>query len=152
VKLDLERSARTGTRFGLIGILALALFAPVAAAADEAEAAKSQPAASPAKPADGDLGMNYAPTAGVWRDRLTAARRRVLDATARLDDLNSEYARVLYERPDDQARIRSLAGERQSAQKKLSAARAAIPSLVEQARADGVSEQVLDLYEKATLD
>jgi hypothetical protein len=155
VQLDLESSVRpatrTATRWLLLAIATLAFGLPLSVSAEDAAPAKAQPAAAPAQPM-GNPALDITPTAGVWRDRLRDARRQVLDATAQLDDLNAAYAKALYESPDDKKVIDSFAGRRAQAQQRLSAARAAIPPMVEAARADGVSPKVLDLYEKATLE
>jgi hypothetical protein len=101
---------------------------------------------------NGNPALDITPTAGVWRDRLRDARRKVLDATARLDEINAEYARALYESPSDEKLVKSLAARRAHAETRVGEARAAIPPMVEAARKDGVSERVLELYEQATLE
>jgi hypothetical protein len=126
------------------------LTAPEPSAATEAGPAAAAPPAR-AK-VTGELGMNYAPTAGAWRDKRIAARKSVLNATASLDEVNAEYARVLYEHPDDTKQAARLAEQRANAPTKLSAAKSAIPRLVENPRADGVSEKVLELYEQSLED
>ena len=144
-------------------VLTLALLLPVAAIAEETAgetaqaaptpAAGSEPTApaTPAK-ATGEFGMNYTPTAGVCRDKLIAARKNVLKATASLDEVNAEYARVLYEHPDDSKQATHLAKQRAQARQQLGEAKSVIPVLVEKARADGVSERVLELYEQSLED
>jgi len=155
VHVALDTSVRAAIRRLLPACVALGLLLPSIALA--ADAAPAPPPAAPAK-ADGapvtkpdGQGVAYSPTAGVWRDRLIEARRHVLTATARLDEINAEYARVLYEQPDDKQLAAKHAAMRADAQKQVREARAAIPPLVSAARADGVSESVLSLYERGTL-
>ena len=166
MQIDLDVSVRAGVRRLLLVCAAAGVLLPAVALAVEpapakpsdsapAKAAQTAPAkaaeAAPAAPA-GSSAVTYAPTGGAWRERLISARRKVLDATARLDEVNGEYARVLYEHSDDAQLVASHAAMRAQAKKQLSEARAAIPPMVEAARADGVSETVLDLYEKSTLN
>ena len=151
LRLDLESSVGAGIR--VLAALALGAVVALPATADQHTTAKPAPeAAAPAKAATDGPAVNFTPTAGVWRDRLRDARKEVLSATAALDDLNAQYAHVLYETPDDAARIKTLAKQRQSAMQRVQKARAAIPPMVAQARADGVAPRILELYEQATLD
>ena len=148
---DLETSVRFGVRTALIAGIAASLCSASATSAEDAPAkansARTQPAATAAidQPT-----VTYTPTAGPWRDKLQDARRRVLDATAKLDDINAAYARALYEQADA-SQIAVHVKQRARAQKQLSEARAAIPPRVEGARQDGVSPRILELYEQATL-
>jgi hypothetical protein len=142
---------------GIVLAMASTASANDAPAADKTkEAAAPADTAAPAKAvnefATGEIGMNYTPTAGAWRDKLIAARKHVLKATAAVDDVNAEYARVLYEHPDDKKRAAGLAKQRAHARQQLADAKSKIPVMVEQARADGVSERVLDLYEQSLED
>jgi hypothetical protein len=121
----------------------------VASAEDEKTAAEPQATAqtAPAKPAGNPV--SYAPTAGIWRDQLIAARKRVVAATAALDEANADYAKALYEHPDDEKLAAPLAKKRAEAGNRLAEAKAEIPPLVAKARADGTSERVLKLYEQS---
>jgi hypothetical protein len=166
VDVRIESFIRTATRALSGSTLALALLAPATgfAADSETEPAKNAaPATAPSKasapakaapkvPADGKVVMDFTPSAGPWRDRLRDARRNLLDATAALDDVSAQYARTLYETPDDSEQIAELAKMREAAAKRAAAARAVIPGLIEQARADGVDPETLRAYEDVTLD
>jgi len=156
VTFDLAPALRAGTRLLLLAGLTFAVGAPLSVAAEDSVASEAavpadpQPAAAPAP--DSPPVVTIAPTAGVWRDRLRDARRRVLDATADLDEVNAAYAGALFETPDDYQAIAAHQAKRSLAQKKLVEVRAAIPPMIDAARADGVSQRVLDLYEQATLE
>jgi hypothetical protein len=153
VHFALDFSVRAAIRRLLPVWVALALWLPSTALAADAPTPTASPAkadGAPVTDADGK-GVSFSPTGGAWRERLIEARRRVLSATARLDEVNAEYARVLHERPDDKPLVAKHAAMRTDAQKHVREARAAIPPLVAAARADGVSEQVLSLYERGTL-
>ncbi len=150
----LELSSPAGMRRLLAALCTATFLAAPALAETPAAPASPEAPAGPAAPKqmEGQPAVNITPTAGVWRDRLRDARRRVLEATAQLDDVNAEYARVLYEHGDDAELIKSHHAKRQAAQAKLQEARQAVPPLVEAARKDGVSPRVLELYEQATLN
>lgn len=163
--IRIEPFFRASTRTW-VSFLALALLSPLSplpvgsARAAEPEAVTAAPPArsdAPAKAApkaqaDERVGMDITPSAGRWRDRLRAARRNVLETAAALDDLNARYARVLYETPDDSQELAKLTKMREGALARASAARAAIPSLIEQARADGVDDRSPKLFEEITLE
>jgi hypothetical protein len=82
-----------------------------------------------------------------WIDRLSHARRRVLSARHSFDEANAAYARALYEKMPEGEQLRALASHRTSANAELAKALEAVPGLVERARSDGVSPEVLELYE-----
>jgi septal ring factor EnvC (AmiA/AmiB activator) len=84
-----------------------------------------------------------------WVDRLSQARRRVLSANHGVDAANAAYARALYEKMPEGAQLQALVSRRRSANSELARALDAVPNLVERARRDGVSPEILELYENS---
>jgi len=118
---------------------------PAAADASSADPAKLAPELS-------EPTHFYSRTASKqWVDRLTKARRRVLSAHHAVDAANAAYARALYEKMPEGAGLQTLTERRKSANDELASALNAIPGLVDKAREDGVSPEILTLYEDAMM-
>jgi hypothetical protein len=96
---------------------------------------------TPAAPAGlATVGTPNAPKA--LKVRMSSARQRVIRARTDLETANMEFNRA-----GEQSGNTALADRQASAQREYTAAIDAIPSLVEEARAEGIAPQVIDLYE-----
>jgi len=79
-------------------------------------------------------------------DRMAAAKKSAVAARTTLDEIDAEYARALYEGVD-QGQLAEIESRRKTASQRLDQALSSLPLLVEEARAAGVSESVLKLYQ-----
>jgi hypothetical protein len=158
---DLLRS-RTWNALARLTALCALLALPVAADADsppaEAGAAAAEtsqattPPAAPERrtPALGEPTQIFNPTAGSeWVDRLSKARRRVLDANKASDAANEEYARALFHKMPEGPALDAVKTRREHARGEYVEAMKAVPDLVARARAAGVSPDVLRIYEES---
>lgn len=130
-----------------------------AAPAGAARAAAPKPSA-PAAAADagrnagsdeGAATRVYRPTADAATvEKLARARREWLESISELETASSEYARALYAAGDGGAVDPAIVARNDAAEDRVAAASERIPLLVEEARREGVSEDVLRLYIQMT--
>lgn len=92
-----------------------------------------------------------APTvSAAWKQRLTTARQEWLAAVEASKNANGDYARAIYQAGSDEAVDPALRQSAADSDERLRLAEDDVADLVEQAREDGVSEETLRLYERAT--
>jgi hypothetical protein len=146
-------AGRTWSALARLTLLSAMITFALPAEADEATAnAPTAPAATsaPAAPDPNTPTTTFGPTAGPeWVDRLATARQRVRAANEASDVANGAYARALYEKVPAGPKLDALRSNRAQALQEYRDAMAAVPELVDEARADGVSSKVLDLYEQS---
>lgn len=80
-----------------------------------------------------------------WSNRLIYQKAMIDKWRVRLEKASAAYARAVAEGKDPE-RVDRLAGREKTAAAELRAAQEALPRLVEEAREDGVSEDVLGPY------
>jgi len=80
-----------------------------------------------------------------WSLRLMQEKARIDHARMRLDEANAAYARAVAKGGGDLV-IASFESRRQAAVSELRDAETALPRLLEQARREGVSEEILQPY------
>ena len=113
----------------------------------DAAHAQARPSRSSAPAAPSNLATLAGPKASVeLKERLSSARQRVLAARKASERADAAHAGALY-READSDEIESLLAAQQQAQAELDTAIAAVSPLVEEARAAGTDEAVIDMYE-----
>ena len=106
------------------------------------------PPASPSKPDDQESKAIFTPSVGEeWVEILSSARRTVLVAYMAADEANAAYAQALYQKRPPGPELDAIVQQRALAKKDLQGAYASAHEVVARARAAGVSEKTLDLYE-----
>jgi hypothetical protein len=113
------------------GALAGEAAAPGGSAVQEDPAPGSAPQAEPAE---------------TWEERLATAQRRIELARERVTAAKAAYSRARHDRNPRGPALATIEQERETAERELRDAEAALPELVEQARREGVPPAVLDPY------
>jgi len=86
----------------------------------------------------------------VWKERLGNARQEWLAATRESEDAHGDYARAIHKAGSEEAVDPALRERADSSDKRLHRAEENVAKLVQQAREEGVSEETLRAYERAT--
>ncbi len=123
--------------------------APESSDAGTKDESSSQPAAKIAPEFSAPTQFYSRTGSKEWVDRLTVARRRVLSANHAVDAANAAYARALYQKMPEGSQLAALVERRKSANAKLTRSLETLPTLIEHARKDGISPEILELYEKS---
>ena len=87
-----------------------------------------------------------------WVEKLSAARAELLDARKELQEAEVSYGRELKRAGKPSLMDPAVVAQQDHAEKRLAASRAAIGPMLLEARKSGVPEDVLSLYEQATLE
>lgn len=123
---------------------------------DESPRAKAEtpPAAAAGTGSDGATSgkpMVIRPSAGSeFVEQASAARQEWLAALAELEEASTAYGRALYEAGEDGSVDRAVVDRNEAAEARVARSTENIRALVEQARRDGVPEDVLRLYVQIT--
>jgi hypothetical protein len=83
-------------------------------------------------------------------EKLARARREWLESAAELETASTAYARALYAAGETGTVDPAIVARNDAAEDRVAAASERIPQLVEEARREGVSEDVLRLYIQMT--
>lgn len=95
--------------------------------------------------------MVIRPSAGSeFVEQASAARQEWLSALAELEEASTAYGRALYEAGDDGSVDQAVVDRNEAAEARVARSTENIRALVEQARRDGVPEDVLRLYVQIT--
>jgi hypothetical protein len=114
----------------------------------KAPAAEEEPA-----PAAPDVSHSITPDVSRdWVEKLSAARGELLDARKELREAEVAYGRELKRADNPSLMDPAVVAREERAEKREADARAAIAPMLLEARQGGVSEDVLSLYERATLE
>jgi hypothetical protein len=105
---------------------------------------------APAAPATGSTTQISPTVSREWVEKLSGARKEYLAASEKLDEINTEYARALYKAGEPSKVPAGIAASQKQAQSVYNAKRRVIPQMIEDARAAGVDDHVLDLYARST--
>jgi hypothetical protein len=116
---------------------------PRAPAAEQAEPAPAAPAVS--RSITPDVSRD-------WVDKLSAARIELLDARKELQEADVAYGRELKRAGKPSLMDPAVVARQERAEQRVADARAAVAPMVLEARKSGVPEDVLSLYERATLE
>jgi uncharacterized protein YdeI (BOF family) len=107
-------------------------------------------AAKPAARAASTDSSSIAPTTSAeWKDRLAGARQELLAARKNLDATSVTFAHALREAGEPSKLDPAILEKQREAETRVARAQNAMPALIEEARADGVSPQTLDIYERS---
>jgi hypothetical protein len=113
------------------------------------------PATDEGEPAPAALDVSRSITPDVsrdWVEKLRAARLDLLDARKELQEAEVAYGRELKRADKPSLMDPAVVARQERAEKREADARAAIGPMLLEARKSGVSEDVLSLYERATLE
>ena len=113
------------------------------------------PAAKEGEPAPAAPAVSHSITPDVsreWVDELSAARAELLDARKELQEADVAYGRELKRAGKPSLMDPAVVVRQKRAEQRVADARAAIGPMLLEARKSGVSEDVLSLYERATLE
>ena len=123
---------------------------PEAARGRVAEADEAPAAARPAARTAATNTSGIAPTTTAeWKQRLRDARHELLAAQKELDATSVTFGRALREAGTPSEMDPAIVEQREQAEIRVARARSVMPALIDEARADGVSPQALDLYERS---
>jgi len=113
------------------------------------------PAADEPEPAPAAPAVTHSITPDVsreWVEKLSVARAALLEARKELQEAEIAYGRELNRAGKPSLMDPAVVARQNRAEQRLAAARAAVGPMVLEARKDGVPEDVLSLYERATLE
>ena len=85
-----------------------------------------------------------------WKTRLGDARQEWMAAVAESEDAHGDYARAIHQAGSEEAVGSALRERATTSDERLNRAEENVAKLVEQAREAGVSQETLELYERAT--
>jgi hypothetical protein len=125
--------------------------APGSAPAEPREATEAAAPAKLAPPAlpDGNTQSFTPQLTGTLREQLASAHRNWTDAKSQLDEANAVWARAEYQADQKGSAVDpAIVAEQERAQREANAAHAALLPLVEQARDQGVSPELVNLIER----
>jgi len=116
-----------------------------------AAAAPAPKPAADAPAASGPAASIRAPsTSAEWKDRLGSRRRELLAAEKERDEASAAFVRALREADEPGDVDPAVTTRLSEAEERVTKIRNSLPRLIEEARQDGVSPELLDFYVRAT--